>query len=56
MLEMNELQINAIATVVATFANVFIGFVWYAKLFAKPWTREMGYDPNMRPDGKIFRK
>lgn len=56
MLEMNGLQINAIAAVVATFANVFIGFIWYAKLFAKPWTREMGYDPNMRPDGKAMAK
>ena len=33
MLEMNGLQINAVAAVVATFANVFIGFLWYAKLF-----------------------
>jgi len=56
MLEMNGLQINAIAAVVATFANVFIGFLWYAKLFAKAWTIEMGYDPNMRPAGKAMAK
>src|SRR5258705_9645962 len=56
MLEVNGLQIDAIAAVVATFANVFIGFLWYAKLFAKAWTTEMGYDPNMRPDGKAMAK
>jgi hypothetical protein len=56
MIEMNGLQINGIAAIVATVANVIIGFMWYAKFFAKPWTKEMDYDPNMRPDGKTMAK
>ena len=27
---------------------------WYAKLFAKPWAKEMGYDLNKRPSGKVM--
>src|SRR6185295_18872432 len=56
MLEANGLQFNVIAVLVATFVNFILGFVWYARLFAKPWTREMGYDLNMRPDGKAMAK
>ena len=56
MLELNGLQINVIAVLVATAVTFILGFIWYAKLFAKPWTREMGYDPNMRPDGKTMVK
>jgi len=50
------LQINVVAVLVATVASFILGFIWYAKLFAKPWTREMGYDPNMRPDSKTMVK
>ena len=50
------LQINVVAVLVATAATFVLGFIWYAKLFAKPWTKEMGYDPNMRPDGKTMAK
>ena len=56
MLELNGLQINVVAVLVATAATFVLGFIWYAKLFAKPWIREMGYDPNMRPDGKTMAK
>jgi len=56
MLELNGLQINVIAVLVATAATFVLGFVWYTLLFAKPWMREMGYDPNMRPDGKTMAK
>lgn len=56
MLEMNGLQINVIAVLVATATIFILGFLWYAKLFAKPWAKEMGYDPNMRPDGKTMAK
>jgi hypothetical protein len=56
MLELNGLQINVIAVLVATVVTFILGFVWYAKLFAKPWTREMGYDSNIRPDGKTMAK
>ena len=56
MIEINNLQINVIAVLVATFVTFILGFAWYAKLFAKPWMKEMGYDPNMRPDGKTMAK
>jgi len=56
MLELNGLQINVIAVLVATGATFVLGFVWYAVLFSKPWAKEMGYDPDMRPDGKTMAK
>ena len=56
MIELNMLQINVIAVLVATVVNFILVFVWYAVLFEKPWTREMGYDPNMRPDRKAMAK
>jgi hypothetical protein len=46
------LRINFIAVIVAVVINFILGFIWYASLFAKAWTKEMGYDPNMRPDKK----
>jgi len=51
-----ELKVNFIAVVVAVVINFIIGFAWYAALFAKSWTKEMGYDPNMRPDKKAMIK
>jgi|SRR3989344_1726777 len=54
MIELNGLQINVFAVLVATIASFAIGMVWYAKLFAKPWAKEMGYDLNMRPSGKVM--
>ena len=56
MIEINMLHINVVAVLVATAASFILGFIWYAKLFAKPWMKEMGYDPNMRPDGKTMAK
>ena len=54
MIDLNGLQINVIAVLVATVASFIIGMAWYAKLFVKPWAKEMGYDLNMRPSGKIM--
>ena len=51
-----ELKINVVAVLVAVVVNFILGFMWYAKLFMKSWTKEMGYDPNMRPDGKAMAK
>ena len=51
-----ELKINIVAVLVAVAVNFIIGFVWYAALFAKTWGKEMGYDPNMRPDRKTMLK
>ena len=56
MVEINMLQINVLAVLVATAVTFILGFIWYAKLFAKQWTKQMGYDPNMRPDGKTMAK
>lgn len=46
------LHINIIAILVAVAANFIIQMVWYTALFSKTWCKEMGYDPNVRPDKK----
>ena len=50
------LHVNILAILVAVVANFIIQMVWYTALFAKPWMKEMGYDPNMRPDKKAMFK
>ena len=40
-------SLNWFAILVAAIATMVVGFLWYSPLlFAKPWMREMGYDPN----------
>jgi hypothetical protein len=40
-------HLNWLAVLAAAIASMLLGFVWYSPLlFAKPWMREMGYDPN----------
>jgi hypothetical protein len=40
-------QLNWLAILVAAISTMVVGFLWYSPiLFAKPWMREMGYDPN----------
>jgi hypothetical protein len=40
-------HLNLLAILVAAIAAMVVGFIWYSPLlFAKPWTREMGYDPD----------
>jgi hypothetical protein len=51
-----ELNINMAAVLVAVVANFFLGFIWYTPLFGKIWGREMGYDPNMKPESKELAK
>ncbi len=51
-----EFKINFIAVLAVVAINFILGFVWYTALFAKSWTKEMGYDPNMRPDKKTMLK
>ena len=51
-----EFKINIAAVLVAVAINFILGFVWYTALFAKAWTKEMGYDPKMRPDKKAMLK
>jgi Protein of unknown function (DUF1761) len=50
------LHINIAAVLAAVVINFIIAFLWYAALFAKAWTKEMGYDPNMRPNRKAMMK
>ena len=40
-------ELNWLAILVAAVSTMVVGFLWYSPLlFAKPWMREMGYDPN----------
>ena len=40
-------NLNWLAILVAAISTMVVGFLWYSPLlFAKPWMREMGYDPN----------
>lgn len=40
-------HLNWLAILVAAISSMIVGFIWYSPLlFAKPWMREMGYDPN----------
>ncbi len=50
------LHINIVAVIVAVVINFIFGFIWYTALFSKAWTKEMGYDPNIRPDKKAMLK
>lgn len=49
MVAINGLEINVPAALVSATAGFVLSFLWYGMLFMKPWTKEMGYDPNMRP-------
>ncbi len=40
-------HVNLLAVLAAAVAAMVVGFVWYSPiLFAKPWVRVMGYDPD----------
>lgn len=40
-------SLNWLAILASAIAAMILGFLWYSPLlFAKAWTREMGYDPN----------
>src|SRR5438309_1998610 len=44
---MHFMGVNLWAVLVAAGASMVVGFVWYSPvLFANPWMRLMGYDPN----------
>lgn len=51
-----ELKINMVAILVAVVVNFILGFIWYTPLFGKIWGKEMGYDPNQKPEKKVFFK
>jgi len=56
MIDVNGLQTNLIVTLLSAAFFFILGFLWYTLLFAKIWTKEMGYDQNKRPDSKTMIK
>lgn len=54
---MNLHHLNYLAVFVAAIATMVIGILWYSPLlFAKAWTREMGYDMNDKAKMEEMRK
>ena len=51
-----EIEINYLAVIVAVVANFILGFAWYTPIFGKAWAKEMGYDPDEKPDPKVLMK
>ena len=50
-------NLNLLAILVAAISTMLVGFIWYSPiLFAKPWMREMGYDPNDKASAEKVRK
>ena len=50
-------SLNWLAILVAAISAMIVGFIWYSPfLFAKPWTREMGYDLNDKAKMDEMRK
>jgi hypothetical protein len=50
-------NLNLLAILVAAIATMPTGFLWYSPLlFANPWMREMGYDPNDKERIKEMQK
>jgi hypothetical protein len=42
-------NLNLLAVLVAAISTMIVGFRWYSPvLYAKPWMREMGQDPNYK--------
>ena len=50
-------HVNLLAVLVAAISTMVVGFIWYSPiLFAKPWMREMGYDPDDKVKIKEMQK
>ena len=50
-------SLNWLAILVAAISTMILGFLWYSPLlFAKAWTREMGYDVNDKAKMDEMRK
>lgn len=50
-------HLNFLAVLVAAFSTMLVGFLWYSRvLFAKPWMKEMGYDPSDKGKAQEMRK
>lgn len=54
---MEFMGINLLAVLVAAIATMVVGFLWYSPLlFAKPWMKLMGYDPDDKTKMETMRK
>lgn len=51
-----EIDVNYMAIAAAVVANFIFGFLWYTPLFGKAWAKEMGMDPDAKPDGGAMAK
>lgn len=50
-------SLNWVAILVAAISTMVVGFLWYSPLlFAKPWMREMGYDPSDKAKTEEMKK
>lgn len=49
-----EIPINMLAILVAVVVNFIVGFIWYTPLFGKVWGKEMGYDPEEKPQASVM--
>ncbi|HET8921678.1 MAG TPA: DUF1761 domain-containing protein [Candidatus Acidoferrum sp.] len=50
-------DLNWLAIFVAAVSTMVVGFLWYSPLlFAKPWMREMGYDPDDKAKTEEMKK
>jgi hypothetical protein len=48
---MEDFPISMTAIIIATVANFFLSFLWYAPLFGRAWARELGLDTSNKPTG-----
>ena len=54
---MRLMGLNVWAVLVAAVSTMVVGFLWYSPmLFARPWTRLMGYDPDDKAKMAEMRK
>jgi len=50
-------SLKRLAILVAAISTMVVGFLWYSpRLFAKPWMKEMGYDPNDKAKTEEMKK
>jgi len=50
-------HLNLLAVVAAAASTMVVGFLWYSPaLFAKPWMREMGLDPEDKAGAERMKK
>jgi len=50
-------HLNFLAVLAAAISTMLVGFLWYSPLlFAKPWMKEMGYDPDDKAKAAEMKK